>query len=104
MQNEKAIVNLRFKSNLPTEKVCEISKDRKKTLKKTKGLVSLFYYANEETSTVGGTYIFKSIELAHQYLAQFLTDGVGPRYGVIPKTLKIDISSLKDEIQGDNIE
>ncbi len=104
MQHKKTIVNLKFKSNLPTEKVCEISKTRKTLLKNTKGLISLFCYTNEETNTVGGTYIFENIQLAHQYLSQFLTEGLGPKYGIIPMTLKIDIGCLKDEIQGDNVE
>ncbi|SEL95447.1 hypothetical protein SAMN04487910_3703 [Aquimarina amphilecti] len=103
MQNEKAIINLRFKSNLTIEKVCEISNTRKNLLKNTKGLVSLFLYINEETNTIGGTYIFKNLQLARTYLKQFLTDGLGPKYGVIPMTLKIDVASLKDEIQGKNI-
>ncbi len=104
MQNEKTIVNLRFKSNLPTEKVCVISENRKQLLKNTEGLISLFCYTNEETKIIGGTYIFKNIQLAHQYLGQFLTEGLGLKYGIIPVTLKIEIGCLKDEIRGDNAE
>jgi len=104
MENKKTIVNLRFKSNLPTDEVCKISTNRKEILKNTEGLISLFCYTNEETKTIGGTYIFENIQLAHQYLGKFLTEGIGPKYGIIPVTLKIDIGSLKGEIKGDNIE
>ncbi|KAA1242707.1 YdhR family protein [Aquimarina sp. RZ0] len=104
MENKKTIVNLRFKSNLPADEVCEISTNRKQILKNTEGLISLFCYTNEETNIIGGTYIFENIQLAHQYLGQFLTQGIGPKYGIIPVTLKIDIGCLKDEIQGDKIE
>ncbi len=102
MENKKTIVNLRFKSNLPTDEVCEISTDRKQILKNTEGLISLFCYTNEETKTIG-TYIFENIQLAHQYLGQFLIQDIGPKYGIIPVTLKIDIGSLKDEINGSNV-
>ncbi|TSE09154.1 hypothetical protein [Aquimarina algiphila] len=102
MQNEKVIINLRFKSILSTEEICKLSDDRKYLLKNTKGLISLFCYINEETNTIGGTYIFRNMELAQHYLGLFLTEGLGPKYGVIPKTLKIDIGCLKDEIHGRN--
>ncbi|PKV50209.1 putative monooxygenase ydhR [Aquimarina sp. MAR_2010_214] len=104
MQDKKAIVNLRCKSNLPTEEICKLLDRRKHLLKNTKGLISLFCYINEETNTIGGTYIFKNMKLAQQYLEQFLTEGFGPKYGIIPMTLKIDIGCLKDEIQGGNTE
>jgi hypothetical protein len=89
---------------LPIDEVCKISTNRKQILKKTEGLISLFCYTNEETNIIGGTYIFENIQLAHQYLGQFLTQGIAPKYGIIPVTLKIDVASLKEEIQGDNIE
>ncbi|KZS38886.1 hypothetical protein AWE51_15000 [Aquimarina aggregata] len=98
MENSKAIVNLKFKSDLSTEELCEIAKRRKSILQNVKGLITLFCYTNEETNTIGGTYIFENLQLAHQYLGEFLTKGVGPEYGVIPMTLKIDVGCLKDEI------
>ncbi|MBQ0733381.1 hypothetical protein [Aquimarina celericrescens] len=103
MSDQKAIVNLKFKSNLPIESVNEVSKEIKNVLINIKGLISVFCYTNEETKTIGGTFIFESIEFAHQYLGQFLTDGLGPKYGVIPMTLKIDVGNLQREIKGRNI-
>ncbi|MFD2565119.1 hypothetical protein [Aquimarina rubra] len=100
MNKKKAIVNLKFKSNLSIEDINKVSRERKEILKKTKGLISLFCYTNDETKIVGGTFIFENIELAHQYLGKFMTEGLGPRYGIIPMTLKIDIGSVEGEIIG----
>ncbi len=102
-RNEKAIINLKFKSNLSLSDLGKVSKEREQVLKNTEGLISLFCYTNDETKTVGGTFIFESTESAHQYLGKFMTEGVGPRYGVIPMSLKIDIGSLKGEINGVNL-
>ncbi len=104
MNTKRAIVNLKFKSSLSVEKINEVSKERKILLRNTKGLISVFCYTNEETKTIGGTFIFESIQLAHQYLGQFLTEGIGPKYGVIPMTLKIDIGNLREEIKGKNVQ
>ncbi|WP_378175526.1 hypothetical protein [Aquimarina sp. SS2-1] len=100
MQTKKAIVNLKFKSNLSLEELSKVSRERKQILKNTKGLISLFLYTNDETKTVGGTFIFENIELAHQYLGKFMTEGLGPKYGVIPMTLKIDVGCIKGQIDG----
>ncbi|MBP2830738.1 hypothetical protein J8281_00945 [Aquimarina sp. U1-2] len=102
MNTQKAIVNLKFKSNLSIDRLNEISEDRKDVLKSTKGLISVFCYTNEETKTIGGTFIFESIQLAHQYLGQFLTNGLGPKYGILPMTLKIDVGCLKEIVKGTN--
>ncbi len=97
-KEERTIINLKFKSKLSKKELYEILKIDKEDLKRTKGLLSLICHYNEETQTIGGTYIFKNIICARAYLAAFLTDGIGPKYGVIPMTLKIDIGDIKDEI------
>ena len=103
MQKKETIINLRFKSELSTEKVCKITEARKNLLRNTKGLVSLFCYTNEETNIIGGIYIFENMQLAHQYLGRFLIEGIGPKYQIIPMTLKIDVVNLIEEIKGVNL-
>ncbi|MGY3791882.1 hypothetical protein [uncultured Aquimarina sp.] len=103
-QKERTLVNLKFKTTLPIEELEKISTERKRILKKTKGLISFFCYTNDETKTIGGIFIFESLILANQYVGKFLTDGLGPKYGVIPMTLKIDIGSIKEEIIGENFD
>ncbi|MHA7056935.1 hypothetical protein ACWGOQ_0006925 [Aquimarina sp. M1] len=100
MNYKKAIVNLKFKSNLSMESIGEVSKEKNQMLKDTKGLICLFCYTNRETKTIGGTFIFRNIEFAQQYIGKFLTEGFGPRYGIIPMTLKIDIGTIEEEIIG----
>ena len=100
-KDEGIIVNLKFKSNLSKEEINKITEIRKEELENTEGLVSLICHYNEETHTIGGTYIFKNILYARTYLEDFLTNGIGPKYGVIPTTLKIDIGTIKNEIVGD---
>lgn len=104
MQNEKAVINLKFKSVLCDKDLKQVSAERKRILKKTEGLISLLCYTNDETKTIGGIFIFQNMRLANQYIGKFLTEGLGPRYGIIPKTLKIDVGYVKDEILGDNLE
>lgn len=104
IQNEKAIVNLKFKTTLPLEDLEKVSSERKRILKKTRGLVSLHCYVNDETKTFGGIFMFEDIRFANQYLENFLTEGMGPKYGIIAKTLKIDIGAVKYKIDGENLD
>ncbi|MBQ4820560.1 hypothetical protein [Aquimarina sp. MMG016] len=102
MQRKKAIVHLKFKTRFSFDNVVKVTQERREILKNTKGLISLFCFSNDETKTIGGTMIFDNIELAHHYLGRFMTEGLGPKYGIIPMTLKIEVSTITDEIQGIN--
>ncbi|MCX2764365.1 YdhR family protein [Aquimarina muelleri] len=102
MKEEKAIINLNFQSKLSIKELYVLIENRKKELIQTEGLISLFCHSNEITNTVGGIYIFQNTQSAEQYLKGFLIKGVGLRYGIIPKTLKIDISSLNYTLQCNN--
>ncbi len=99
----KAIVHLSFKINVPKEDVSAIFENRRKNLTRSNGLVSFFCYWEENTSTVGATYIFESRLKAEIYIRDFLIDGLGPKYNVIPQTLTIKTQEIVTEIWQEDI-
>ncbi len=98
MKEEKTIIDLKFQSTLSTRELRTLIENRKKKLIHTEGLISLFCNSNETTNTVEGTYIFQNIQFAEKYLEDFLIKGIGPKYGAIPRTLRIKISSSDHRI------
>ncbi|WP_298546470.1 YdhR family protein [uncultured Aquimarina sp.] len=99
---EKAIVNVQFKSNLSQQRLQKISSNYMDTLENVEGLIRKYYYINTETKTIGGTYLFDNIKLARNYIRHFLVRGIGPRYGIIPDTLKMQTGIIQMEIEGKN--
>lgn len=99
MPEKKALVSMKFKSTLADEELRSIATYRKEQLKNTKGLLSLICHHNPENKLIGGTFIFKTIAYAQQYVDQFLLEGHPVKYGVIPNSLKIEIDELEEIIQ-----
>ncbi len=99
MQGERTIVHLKFQSTLSELELKNILDNRKEKLKNIRGLFSFYCHYNEETKTIGATYIFENIDLARIYIGRFMIEGLGPKYGVIPMTLKIDMAQIKREFQ-----
>ncbi|GAA4271970.1 hypothetical protein U6A24_10700 [Aquimarina gracilis] len=99
MRDEKTIIHLKFQSTLHESELYKIAEKRKEEFKKVRGLLSFIYHYNEETKTIGGTYIFENIIFARAFIGRFMIEGVGPRYGIIPMSLKIDIAQIKEELE-----
>ncbi len=102
MFKEKTIVNVQFKSTLSQEKLYDISTKNRDEMANIKGLIIKYYYINQETNIIGGTYFFENIALARDYLRYFFVKGIGLKYGIIPGTLKMEIGNVNFEIKGNN--
>ncbi|WP_158597010.1 YdhR family protein [Aquimarina sp. BL5] len=99
---EKAIVNVQFKSYLSQQRLQKISSNYMDTMANVEGLIKKYYYINTETKTIGGTYLFDDIKLARDYIRYFLVKGIGLKYGIIPDTLKMQTGIIQMEIEGKN--
>ncbi|SHJ10916.1 hypothetical protein [Aquimarina spongiae] len=99
MQGERTIVHLKFQSTLTELELKKIVENRKEKVREIKGLFSFYCHYNDETKTLGATYIFENIDLARAYIGNFMINGLGPKYGIIPMTLKIDMAQIKKEFQ-----
>ncbi len=100
MSNEKIIVNVQFKTSISQDKLTEISNQSLEEMAKIKGLIIKYYHINPETKIVGETYLFENLKLARDYLNNFFLQGIGPKYGIIPETLKMETGIVYMEVKG----
>lgn len=103
MPEKKILVSMKFKSLLAEDEVNSIVNYRDKQLQNTDGLISLLCHRNRDKNLVGGTFIFKNLELAQKYVDRFLLEGRAVKYKIVPDSLKIEIDELEDILDINNI-
>lgn len=90
MNNAKAVLVVKFKSEHSPEKLMEAINNYLETFRNVPGLIQKYYLAEEETHLASGFYIFDSRESRDAYWNSDLAKKVPSIFGVVIETIRVE--------------
>jgi len=90
MKNAEAVLSVKFKSNLSSEKLIKACKDDLRAFRNVPGLLQKYYVAEESTGAISGFYIFENTEARTSFWNSELAKSIAISYGVIPESLRVE--------------
>jgi hypothetical protein len=90
MKNAEAVLAVKFNSTHSPEKLMQVCYEDLDAFKKVPGLIEKFYITEERSGAISGIYLFETKSARAAFWTSELAAKIPERYGVIPKTLRVE--------------